>query len=212
MAKKEASETQNSGQTRRVVHCSHCGRRGHKKANCWQLVGFPDWWEETPPARGDTRGGRGGRGCGGYSSDRNKTNSTKVYNAHATSSNSSSFPVFTEEQLKALTQMINEKNKSTERLTGKLYGDLILDTGASHHMTGELSFLENITSIPSCPVGFADGNKTYATHTGVFHLSHSITLPNVLFVPNLNCSLISMSKLLRQTNCFALLTDIICVL
>ena len=212
MAKKEASETQNSGQTRRVVRCSHCGRRGHEKANCWQRVGFPDWWEETPQTRGDTRGGRGGRGRGGYSSDRNKTNGTKVHNAHATSSNSSSFAVFTEEQLKALTQMINEKNKSTERLTGKLYGDLILDTGASHHMTGELSFLENITSIPSCPVRFADGNKTYATHTGVFHFSHSITLLNVLFVPNLNCSLISVSKLLRQTNCFAILTDTICVL
>ncbi|XP_048638582.1 uncharacterized protein LOC125610287 [Brassica napus] len=162
VAKKEASDTQNSGQTRR-------------------LVGFPDWWEETPPTRGNNRGGRGGRGRGGYSSDRNKTNGKKVHNAHATSSNSSSFPVFTDEQLKALTQMINEKNRSTERLTGKLYGDLILDTGASHHMTGELSFLENITSIPSCPVGFADGYKTYATHTGVFRLSNSITLHNDRF-------------------------------
>lgn len=23
--------------------CSHCGRSGHEKSNCWQLVGFPDW-------------------------------------------------------------------------------------------------------------------------------------------------------------------------
>ena len=64
--------------------------------------------------------------------------------------------------------MINEKTKLSDKLNSKKYGDLILDTGASHHMTGELSFLKNVKSIPPCPVGFADGNKTYATHTGVF--------------------------------------------
>lgn len=109
--------------------------------------------------------------------------------------------------------MINEKTKSTsDRLTGKLYGDLILDTRASHHMSGELSFLEKVSSIPPCPVAFADGNKTFATHIGVFHLSNKITLSNVLFFPNLNCSLISVSKILRQTNCFALLMDTLYVL
>lgn len=40
VAKKEQAETNNSG--RHVVTCSHCGRRGHEKSNCWQLVGFPD--------------------------------------------------------------------------------------------------------------------------------------------------------------------------
>src|SRR5690606_18355790 len=99
------------------------------------------------------------------------------------------------------------------KLSGKnIHGDLILDTGASHHMTGNISFLTNIASIIPCPVGFADGNKTYATHTCVFHISDRISLHNVLFVPNLNCSLLSVSKLLKQTNCFAVLTDTLCVL
>ena len=115
--------------------------------------------------------------------------------------------------MKALTQMINQRTKSSsDKLSGKPYGDLLLDTGASHHMTGELSVLNNITSISPCTVGFADGNKTFATHIGVFHLSKNITLSNVLFVQNLNCSLISVSKLLRQTNCLALLSDTICIL
>ena len=110
--------------------------------------------------------------------------------------------------------MINEKScSSTDKLYGKSkLGDLILDTGASHHMTGDISFLVNTTSILPCPVGFADGNKAYATHTGTFPLTDRITLDHVLFVPNLNCSLISVSKLLNQTNCFALLTDTICLL
>ena len=61
-------------------------------------------------------------------------------------------------------------------------------------------------------MGFAGANKTFATHVGSFKLSDRIVLDRVQFVPNLNSSLISVSKLLKQTNCFALLTDTLCVL
>ena len=212
-AKKENIDSSNAAQTRRTnLQCSHCSRSGHEKSNYWQLVGFPDWWEERSTNRGDNRGSRGGCGRGGFNSDRNRNSSTRANSAQATTSNSSSFPVFTKEQVRALMQMINDKTKSSDKLSGKkIYGDLILDT-ASHHMTGAVSLLENVKSIPPCPVGCADGNRTYATHIGTFTLSDKITLINVLYVPNLNCSLISMSKLLHQTNCFGLITDTICIL
>lgn len=110
--------------------------------------------------------------------------------------------------------MLQERsNNNSDKLSGKRnHGDLILDTGASHHMTGDLSVLVNVKSISPCPVGFADGNITFATHVGAFPISDRITLLHVLFVPNLNCSLISVSKLLKQTNCVAFLTDTLCVL
>ena len=179
-----AKKDQVDSSMRRSSQCSHCGRKGHDKSNCWQLVGFPDWWEERSTKQ-ESRGSQSNRGRGSSGSDRGKSNGPKAHNAHATSSNESSFPAFTEEQLKALTQLINERTKSSsDKLSGKLYGDLILDTGASHHMTGDLSFL-NISSIPPCPVCFADGNKTFATHIGVLYLSENIILSNVLFVLNL---------------------------
>ena len=206
--KKETVDSSNTSQTRRSTQCSHCGRSGHEKSYCWQLVGFPNWWEERSTNRGENRAPRG-RGRGGS----NRTSSARVNNVQATTSNSSLFLVFTEENLRALTQMINEKTKSSDKLSGKKrHGDLILDTGASHYMAGDVSLLEDVKIIPPCLVGFADGNRTYATHVGIFILTTKITLSNVLYVPNLNFSLISMSKLLHQTNCFARLTDIICVL
>lgn len=43
----------NQSRTRQgSIQCSHCGSLGHEKSNCWQLVGFPDWWEERSSNRG----------------------------------------------------------------------------------------------------------------------------------------------------------------
>lgn len=56
--------------------------------------------------------------------------------AHATSANSSMFPDFTQDQWRVLSQLIHEKSNTSDKLSGKKkYGDVILDTGASHHMT-----------------------------------------------------------------------------
>ncbi|XP_013589183.1 PREDICTED: uncharacterized protein LOC106297500 [Brassica oleracea var. oleracea] len=131
--------------------------------DCWQFVGFPEWWNErsdrTAAGRGRGRSGRGGRGRG------------QTATAHATSSNSSPFPEFTQEQWKILTQMIQEKSGSDKLSGKKKYGDVIFDTGASHHMTGKLSMLHNIVPIPPCSVGFADGSRTFAMSMGVLPLS-----------------------------------------
>ena len=108
--------------------------------------------------------------------------------------------------------MIQEKS-SSDRLSGKeKFGNVILDTGASHHMTGKLSLLKNIVSIPPCSVGFADGSQTFAMSMGELPLSEKVSLLNVLYVPALNCTLISVSKILKQTNYLATFTDTICVL
>ena len=51
-----------------------------------------------------------------------------------------------------------------------------------------------------------------STLMGDMVLTDRISLGDVLLVPNMDCTLISVSKLLRHTNCFALFTDTICVL
>nr|BAB08885.1 retroelement pol polyprotein-like [Arabidopsis thaliana] len=93
----------------RPVLCSHCGRTGHEKKDCWSIVGFPDWWtERNGNGRGSGRG-RGGRGAG-----RGKG---QIVAAHATSSNPSPHTEFTPDQLRALSQLIQEQtsNKSSDK-------------------------------------------------------------------------------------------------
>lgn len=182
------------------------------------MVGFLDWFYEQNSSGGRGGGlnnsGRGSRGsvfCG-----KSRGGGRGLANvAHATSSNSSSFPEFTPDRWKVLSMMIQEKSGQSvsDKLSGKTgLGDVILDTGASHHMTGNLSFLTNLENITPCSVAFADGSKMFALSMGVFTISDKISLMNVLYVPGLNCTVISVAKLLKQTNCFALFTDTICVL
>ena len=46
---------------RNSIICGNCGRTGHEKKECWQIIGFPEWFTERNQASG--RGGRGrGRG------------------------------------------------------------------------------------------------------------------------------------------------------
>ncbi|CAA7062182.1 unnamed protein product [Microthlaspi erraticum] len=79
-------------------------------------------------------------------------------------------------------------------------------------MTGNLSLLRNIENIIPCTVGFADGGKTLSLSKGSLTISSKLTLHNVLYVKDLNCTLISVSKLLKQTGGVAMFTDTLCVL
>ncbi|XP_056852888.1 uncharacterized protein LOC130502099 [Raphanus sativus] len=103
----------------RVGACTHCGRTGHDKKNCWSLNGFPDWWNERAERGGSVRGrGRGGRGAGNGSGRGRGIASA----AHATSSNASAFPEFTQDQWKVLSQLIQEKS-GADKLSGPFLED-----------------------------------------------------------------------------------------
>ena len=102
------SDTQSTARTDTILRirdrsmlCSHCGRNGHEKRDCWQLVGYPDWWTERNKQSSRGRGTCRGGGCGG--------GRAANASAHATSANSSVFPDFTQDQWRVLSQLIHEK-------------------------------------------------------------------------------------------------------
>ena len=215
MARSELSQSDNSStngsmgavtRSRGGMTCSHCGRTGHDKKDCWQIIGFPEWWTER-----NQTGERGGRGRGrGRVRNQARSNATQ-----ASGSAGSGVPTLTHKQWASLSALL-EQQKSTpipEKLNGKIQtGEVILDTGASHHMMGDVRLLGDLRNVVGCPVHFADGSQVQATQTGSLKLSDKIVLENVLFVPNLNCTLLSVAKLLKQTGCLAVFTDTLCIL
>ncbi|KAL1310047.1 uncharacterized protein [Arachis hypogaea] len=58
----------NKGRAEIKQVCTHCERSGHEVKECFQLVGYPEWWGERPRGGGTsnrTSQKQGGRGKGG---------------------------------------------------------------------------------------------------------------------------------------------------
>ena len=79
-------------------------------------------------------------------------------------------------------------------------------------MTGDLSLLHDISDIQPSSVTFPNGQRSKATKYGALCLSKDYVLQDILFLPDFDCMLISVSKLLKQTGCVAIFTDTLCIL
>ncbi|KAJ9561852.1 hypothetical protein OSB04_007012 [Centaurea solstitialis] len=184
---------------------SHCKKTGHEATGCFELVGYPEWWEERGKKESGSRGGKtSGRGRG-----------TRV-NAVTSDQGNSSEPsplLFTAEQWKALTSLMGNAKIPDQRLNGDFRKRLwIIDSGATHHVTGDVSWLRDLRKIPGRLVGLPDNKKVIGTHEGDVRLSDRIVLKNVLLVPKLNCNLISVTQLSDDMKCITQFDSHMCAI
>ncbi|XP_075489666.1 uncharacterized protein LOC142528501 [Primulina tabacum] len=202
--------------TKAALTCSQCHKSGHDITTCFDIHGTPDWYLKK---YGSTLEGKGTlKGKPSASSTRNSAghgrngvranaatpaiphNTSPATLSHAPATQS--FPSFSAEQWAALSAAFGSTSPSSNRLQGKLsMADWIIDTGCSHHVTGNESCLLNIKAISSCPVRLPDGQTLAATEEGAVQLTDTIRLQNVLYVPNLQCNLISVSQLIDDIDC-----------
>ncbi|CAJ2656645.1 unnamed protein product [Trifolium pratense] len=78
----------------------------------------------------------------------------------------------------------------------------IVDSGASDHMTGDSTLFSSYSPCAgNHKIKIADGSFSAIAGKGSVVLSPSLTLKDVLHVPNLSCSLMSVSKLAQDRNC-----------
>ena len=88
----------------------------------------------------------------------------------------------------------------------------ILDSGATDHVTCSLNNLHSFERINPVTVKLPNGHHVHATHSGTVHLSRTITLFNVLYIPTFTFNLISISKLVSSTNCALIFSSTSCML
>src|ERR1044072_2257324 len=79
-------------------------------------------------------------------------------------------------------------------------------------MTGAIDLLSDVRSITPCPVGLPNGDQTTDVKEGKMHLGENTYLQNVLYVPNMNCTLIYVSKLMQDLKCVVTFSNKLCVM
>lgn len=88
----------------------------------------------------------------------------------------------------------------------------IVDSGASDHMTGNMEFFKSLsTCTDSHTVRIANGSCSMVARYGTITLTSNIYLSSVLFVPDLKCNLLPVSKLVQDLRCTANFLNVSCV-
>lgn len=153
--------------------CTHCNRKVHEVSECFLVHGYPDWFYEqqqqqrsAPTSNLQGRGGRfnnssgRGRGCA------NASRTSPMNQVANTTSNASS------DQIVALISLLQNQQTqlSTNYFSGKTkLSDVIIDNGASHHMTCNLSLLRDVREIIPSAVTFPDGPLLEQLNLGLCH-------------------------------------------
>lgn len=185
--------------------CSTCGRTGHEAASCFKVVGYPEWWGDRPRNRNDSRSSQGsyaGRGRG----NNLRANITQIVNANSATVGSSEITendrqgllgIF-DDQWKLVEKVLNA-SKGSSQLSGKLNEIVwILDTGATHHMTGRSDLLTDIRDIAPVSVSLPAGKDTTATKQGTVKLTSHLSIKDVYLIPGFHINLISFGQLVTD--------------
>ena len=122
-------QNRSSGSGQNQVTCTHCGRGGHNQTQCYQLVGYPEWWGDRPRV-GDR-----------------KTNHHSTAATVADTAEASALIATSGTLGKALTTSTPNSNSAW-----------IIDSGATDHMTFDSTHVRSFKPSKLPVVSTADGN------------------------------------------------------
>lgn len=190
------------------VVCSHCHLPGHTKERCYKLIGYPPGFKNKE--RNETQA----KGNIRYLAN----NITNV------SDNDCSSIKFTNEQIgQMLSQLLlksgNEQalptraEKSAEKNELYMAGTVqactvfierncwVIDSGATSHFTYNAELLKNISRLENpYTVKLPNGEKLVVKYCGTCVLNGDLILYDVLYVPEFKVNLISVSKMIEDSD------------
>ncbi|XP_074301329.1 uncharacterized protein LOC141632709 [Silene latifolia] len=186
--------------------CDNCNRKGHDRSMCFDLMEeLPDWWYDLkgikkPYKGGSGKGASGHRGGSGRGGGRTGTGTGR-----GTGRNDGAQAEQKQDANNVIAAAVDGRAQEDVIKYGTLShtfaGKWIIDTGCSHHVTGNYSCLLNPRQVESRAVGLPDGMQINASQVRRVVLTPSIILDSVLYVPNLRFNLIFVSQLSVSLNC-----------
>ncbi|KAL2932887.1 Retrovirus-related Pol polyprotein from transposon RE1 [Bienertia sinuspersici] len=192
--------------------CKACRKGGHTYDKCWTIVGYPP--KNVKPQK-DQRTKNKDRGKAGQRWNRGKQKIAATAQCEGVNQS----PGITAEQLEQLLKMLPTPSKNGEEDSNDEMGvcyaemmecnmaqtkaeDWIIDTGATHHMTGNLQFLSHVKPTSNdLKINLPNGGLSMVSHSGRAHLKNGMTLSNVMYVPSFRHNLLSAKKLAQESGC-----------
>lgn len=211
------------GRTTSSEECTYCHRQGHKRDNCYQLVGFPPSF---------------GRGRGTQDRQINHTNAP----VNPTSIQPQESQLLSQQDYESILKMLCKDIKpapsvgaittnDSKESSGSVCNILslthsathllnmhkphwLLDSGATTHVVSSLSFFDKFTEYAGTPIKIRipNGEKLTVTYVGSITLFNDITLENVLYAPGIHYDLVSVSRLTSEHTCVVAFFPDVCVL
>ncbi|KAJ1424647.1 Zinc finger, CCHC-type superfamily [Sesbania bispinosa] len=113
------------------MKCEHCGKIGHEKSRCFELVGYPSNWDFKWSQRDHSKVVSNQRGAHMVHMDNNQRDVEKVVSGHASHMKRDA----DQHDSMSGNNMINKE------------ASWVLDSGASHHMTPLYHFFEEVYTL-----------------------------------------------------------------
>ncbi|KAL2252169.1 UNVERIFIED_CONTAM: Retrovirus-related Pol polyprotein from transposon RE1 [Sesamum indicum] len=184
---------------KRTQICKHCGKNGHMKEGCFELIGYPDWYKPFLEQKKE----------GAQTMNRaavTRTENEKANNAMDERTVSELIRTEFQKLIEGFKSQTYNTNGENYDFSGKylehnideyiLTNAWIIDSGATAHMCNDKSMFDKLKA-PNIRnyVQLADGTKHLVKYTGNMKIGNKIMLENVLFVPNMKYNLLSVSRL-----------------
>ena len=152
--------------------CTHCDQTSHTKSRCYELVGYPKWWD--------------------HSRDSRKKNSKKASIAAIVETKTEDD---SGEKSSALAVTTSKGGKVLNISTPVSNSAWIIDSGAMDHMTFDSRQVLPLKSSSQNSVSTTNGTSIPIIGEGSLSLTNALNLDYVLVVPSLNYNLLSVSQI-----------------
>lgn len=166
------------------LKCFHCQKTGHTKNKCYELVGYPEWWDHTRK----TQRVSSNIASGGTKREDTSTNQPSAYVMTPCSEG----------------KVFNASISST-------HNTWIIDSGATDHMTFDSRHMSPLRSSNQKFVSTANGDSASVIGEGSLPLTDTINLNSVLVVPSLDNNLLSISQITANLSCVVIFWPDYCV-
>ena len=189
--------------------CTYCKKPRHTKEKCWKLNG-------KPPSR------EWGNHEGQQRSQAHMAEQSKAEENPAIGG-------FNGEEIEKLRSLLGSLEKPSGACSLALSGEFsfpfcltasnkisnnfwIIDSGATDHMTPTSQLFHTYTPCPSSrKIAVANGSLTTVAGFGDIHITPTLILKDVLHVPKLSASLVSIQKLTHDLKCYVVFFPSYCV-